>query len=96
MDTKLTLVPIIETQKTIPPAALYERDAAFYLKLSIHAFRSLVRAGTIPFRNHIGRKRRIYLRDDLDLYLSRLPRHFGKATIAAIEDSPRADERRNE
>jgi hypothetical protein len=82
--TKLALMPVVEHLDQITPAAMYEVVAAKYLKLGIHDFRKLVDKGAIVFRTHPGRIRRIYLKSDLDEYLSRLP----KGKMAASEDSP--------
>ena len=81
---KLTLMPVTEDLAPLRPAVMYEAAAAKYVMLGIHEFRKLVGQGIIPFRRHPGRTRRIYLRSDLDAYLSRLPRGI----MPASEDSP--------
>ncbi|HEY2932102.1 MAG TPA: helix-turn-helix domain-containing protein, partial [Acidobacteriota bacterium] len=73
----------------LTPAVFYEREAALYIKLNIHAFRDLVRSDEIPCFTHVGRKRRIYLKADLDEYLRRLPR----VTMTPVEDSPRTSKK---
>lgn len=70
---KLVLMPVADNLAPIPPAVMYEVTAAKYLMLGIHDFRMLVNAGVIVCRNHPGRKRRIYLKSDLDDYLRSLP-----------------------
>jgi hypothetical protein len=55
------------------PGVMYESEAARYIMLGIHDFRKLVAAGVIPSRTHPGRKRKIYLKADLDAYLLALP-----------------------
>ncbi len=80
---KLALVPLVDRMGEIMPAVMYESEAAKYVMLGVHEFRKLVDAGTIPFRRHAGRKRRIYLKADPDEYLSRLPR----GTMSDIEGS---------
>jgi hypothetical protein len=57
----------------LTPAVMYESEAAKYIMLGIHDFRRFVVAGTIPSRTHPGRKRKIYLKADLDIYLLGLP-----------------------
>lgn len=69
--SKLALLPIADGV-TVPQAALYEKEAARYIKINIHGFRSLVNDGLIPYRTHIGMTRRIFLCSDLDRYLSKL------------------------
>jgi excisionase family DNA binding protein len=78
----LALVPVLDRLIPLTPAVFYEREAALYIKLNIHAFRELVRSDEIPCYTHVGRKRRIYLKADLDEYLRRLPR----VTMTAVED----------
>jgi hypothetical protein len=58
----------------VQPAAMYEHDAARYLKLSVNDVRAFVRTGAIVARRHPNRSRRIYLRSDLDRYLESLKR----------------------
>lgn len=81
---KLTLMPLVDRLTVLTPAVMYESAAAKYIMLGIHEFRVLVDQGVIPFRRHPGRTRRIYLKADLDSYLSELPR--GRMTNS--EDSP--------
>jgi excisionase family DNA binding protein len=73
----------------LAPAVVYEAAAARYVMLGIHEFRRLVAKGAIPFRQRPGRTRRIYLRADLDEYLSGLP----KGTMSTIEGSPSPSEK---
>ncbi len=80
---KLALVPLLDHMGEIAPAVMYETAAAKYVMLGVHDFRKLVDCGVIPFRRHAGRKRRIYLKSDLDDYLSKLPR----GTMSDIEGS---------
>ena len=70
--SELLLVSMVEEVGRIQPAAMYERDAAKYLKLSVNDLRHFVSDGTIKARRHPGRSRRIYLRSDLDCYLQTL------------------------
>jgi excisionase family DNA binding protein len=72
-DMTLALVPIHDT-KSSPPAALHELAAARYLGMSRPTFRSLLFSGAIPYTGHVGGRQRIFLRSDLDAYLSSLPR----------------------
>jgi hypothetical protein len=70
---KLVLMPVAETLAPLTPAVMYEVAAAKYVMLGIHDFRKLVDTGVIICRNHPGRMRRIYLKNDLDDYLRNLP-----------------------
>ena len=70
---QLVLMPFVNQLSPVSPAVMYEVTAAKYLMLGIHEFRKLVDEGAIICRNHPGRKRRIYLKADLDDYLNRLP-----------------------
>ncbi len=80
----LMLVPVVNHLEPQTSAVMYEVAAAKYMMLGIHNFRKLVAAGRIPYRTHPGRRRRIYLKSDLDSFLLNLPQ--GK--ITASEDSP--------
>lgn len=77
-------MPVVDELSPLTSAVMYEATAAKYVMLGIHEFRKLADRGEIPFRRHPGRKRRIYLKTDLDEYLSLLPR--GKINFS--EDSP--------
>jgi len=81
---KLVLMPMIEHLASITPAVMYEATATKYVMLAIQDFRKLVNNGSIPYRTHPGRSRRIYLKSDLDDYLCSLP--CGK--MNASEDPP--------
>lgn len=70
----LMVVSVVEEIKAIEPAAMYEKDAARYLKLSVNDLRKFVATGIIIARQHPGRTRRIYLKADLDNYLQSLPK----------------------
>jgi hypothetical protein len=72
----LVLVSMVKEIGEIQPAAMYEHDAARYLKLSVNDLRIFVRVGTIVARRHPNRSRRIYLKSDLDRYLESL-KHEG-------------------
>jgi hypothetical protein len=63
---------------------MYEVAAARYMHIAIQEFREKVKAGEITCRHWPGKKRRIYLRMDLDDYLSRLE----KCTMGNREVSP--------
>lgn len=67
----LELVEVKEV-RSAQPAVFHELAAAKYLGMNRTAFRELVKAGLIPFSEHINGKRRIYLRSDLDDYLASL------------------------
>jgi excisionase family DNA binding protein len=68
------ILPVVnEGLAPLTQAVMYEKTAAKYVMLGIHEFRKLVDEGVIPCRFHPGRTRRIYLRSDLDRYLSNLP-----------------------
>jgi excisionase family DNA binding protein len=73
LEVSLALVDIKQT-KDPQPAAFHELAAAKYLGMNRTSFRELVRAGVIPYARHLNGKARIYLREDLDAYLSGLPR----------------------
>jgi excisionase family DNA binding protein len=68
------LVNLVKEIGEIQPAAMYEKDAARYLKLSVNELRRFANEGRIPARQHPGRSRRIYLKQDLDEYLTSLPK----------------------
>ena len=70
----LVLVNVAESIGTITPAAMYEREAARYIKLGVNELRNFVNTGRIPARKHPGRKVRIFLKIDLDSYLESLER----------------------
>ena len=72
--SELVLVPLVQEIDRVQPAAMYERDAAKYLKLSVNDLRLFAKQGAIVARRHPGRSRRIYLRADLDRYLESLER----------------------
>ena len=69
----LTLVSLPRVTE-LEPAALYEREAARYVKISLRSLRELSSAGRIPAYHHPGRVRKIYLKIDLDEYLRSLQR----------------------
>ncbi len=71
--SNLVLVPAVNRITELAPAVLYEVAAAKYVKIDIADFRILVRQGVIPARTHFGRTRNIYLKEDLDAYLRKLP-----------------------
>ncbi len=82
---KFEILPVVDKKlDPITQAAMYEKTAAKYVMLGIHEFRELVHKGVILFRTRHGHNRRIYLKSDLDNYLSSLP--IG-AKIQASEDS---------
>jgi hypothetical protein len=66
------------------PGAFHERGAALYLGMNRIAFRELVFSGVIPYTTHSNGIRRIYLRSDLDAYLSSLDRRTINARKPAI------------
>ncbi len=67
---------------------LWEVAAARYVKLGIQEFRELVNQGVIPFRQHPGRRRRIYLKEDLDKYLLSLPRGSLERSGMVLREDP--------
>lgn len=77
---RLSLVHIADDTQ---PAAFYELAAARYIGLCRPYFRQLIMSGVIPYRQHLGRKRRIYLRADLDAYLCSL-----KKRTMTIRENP--------
>ena len=70
----LVLVDMAKNISPITPAAMYERDAAKYIKLGVNELRNFVKTGLIAARKHPGRKIRIFLKADLDQYLESLER----------------------
>jgi excisionase family DNA binding protein len=74
MTNNLALVSIADKPHLSMPGAFYEREAAQYINTNVHYFRQLVKGGAISWTMHLGRKRKIFLRDDLDTYLQTLPR----------------------
>lgn len=70
--SNLLLVSVVEEISKLEPAAMYEREAARYLKLSVNDLRKFANEGRIVARFHPGRTRRIYLKLDLDQYLQSL------------------------
>lgn len=70
----LMLVSVVKELAEIRPAAMYEREAAKYVKLSVNTLRQFADSGRIVARQHPGRSRRIYLQSDLDSYLESLPK----------------------
>ena len=85
---KLTLMPVTEDLAPLRPAVMYEAAAAKYVMLGIHEFRKLVGQGIIPFRRHPGRTRRIYLRSDLDAYLSEAGGRYKRPIVCHDYDAP--------
>lgn len=77
---------LMEIAENAIQAAFHEKAAAHYLGLCRPYFREIVRAGVIPYRQHIGRRTRIYLRSDLDAYLLSLE----KRTMSARENPLKA------
>lgn len=71
---ELMLVSLVKELAEIQPAAMYEREAAKYVKLSVNTLREFADSGRIVTRQHPGRSRRIYLKSDLDAYLESLPK----------------------
>ena len=87
MKRNLVLMPAISDLRETTSAVLWEVGAAKYVKLAIQEFRELVNQGAIPFRQHTGRRRRIYLKEDLDAYLRNLPRGtFDRSKMVLSED----------
>jgi hypothetical protein len=85
---KWAIVPHERVGHEVQPAAFYEREAAFYIRISIRGLRDLVAQGIIQPVTHHGGVRRIYLRSDLDQYLlSR--RTVGKSldSVSSAEDN---------
>ena len=70
--SNLKLVSMVDDIAEVQPAAMYEREAARYLKLSVNDLRLFAKSGAIVARFHPGRTRRIYLKSDLDRYLESL------------------------
>ena len=65
------------------------------MNISAETFRKLVTAGVIPYRKHISSVHRIFLKSDLDDYLTALPAFRGNMVL--VEDSPKpTTERRSE
>ncbi len=62
-------------------------QAAWYCNVSINDFRDWVRRGLIFPRIMPGRKLKVYLREDLDAFLDRLPRALNVTKIDAVADS---------
>jgi len=71
--SKLVLVRATKDLGPLTPAVLWEVAAAKYVKIDICDFRDLVRKGVIKARVHYGRKRWMYLKEDLDDYLRNCP-----------------------
>ena len=67
----LMLVPYVETLD-IQPAVFHEKEAGEYISVCRTKFRELVKAGLIPFAEHVNGVTRIYRRSDLDAYLDGL------------------------
>jgi excisionase family DNA binding protein len=72
--SNLMLVSVVKELADVQPAAMYEKEAARYLKLSVNDLRRFANDGRIVARRHPGRSRRIYLKADLDRYLESLPK----------------------
>ena len=60
---------------TLPnwPRGLGKSQAAAYLSISTTLFDNLVRAGSVPRGRKISEKRTVWLKEELDDYLSCLP-----------------------
>lgn len=87
MNPKLVLLPAMSDLRETTSAVLWEVAAAKYVKLAIQVFRQFVNQGVIPFRQHAGGRRRIYLKEDLDAYLRNLPRGtFDRSKMIPGED----------
>jgi hypothetical protein len=71
---KLELVPVVRDLGPVQPAVMYTREAARYLKMSVHKLRELSRMGLIPHSYHINGRKPIFIKSDLDAYLAGLPR----------------------
>ncbi len=70
--SNLMLVSMVNEIGEVQPAAMYEREAARYLKPSVNDLRIFAKTGLIVVRRHPNRSRRIYIKADLDRYLQSL------------------------
>jgi len=71
--TKLALVPMHKRIPDHQPAAFHELAAAKYVGMNRTTFRQkLLFSGLIPYAEHVGGQKRIFLRSDLDDYLHSL------------------------
>jgi hypothetical protein len=70
--SNLMLVSMVDKIEEVQPAAMYEREAAHYLKLSVNDLRAFAKSGLVVARRHPNRSRCIYLKADLDRYLESL------------------------
>jgi excisionase family DNA binding protein len=67
---------LMDIEHRARPAAFHELAAARYVGLCRPYFRDLVMSGAIPYRQHLGRPTRIYLKADLDAYLMSLEKRI--------------------
>ena len=83
--TRLELVLVHDRITDPQPAVFDEAAAAKYIRLSRTKFRAnLLFSGRIPYAEHIGGKKRIFYRSDLDDYL----RGLNWRTMKPCEVSP--------
>lgn len=75
MNSNLALVEIKRKTDDAQPAAFHELAAAKYIGSNRTDFRKLMMAGAIPFIFHLNGKTRLFLRSDLDDYLSSREKH---------------------
>lgn len=69
------MLTLVDIDKSTTPAAFHEAAAARYVGMNRFYFRrDLVDSGLVPYTFHVNGKTRIYLRSDLDAYLSSLHR----------------------
>ena len=88
MSTKLTLVPV-EKVSRVQPAVLHEKDALVYIGTNRTYFRELVQSGEIRAYSHIGRRGRIYFKEDLDAYLRRVRMAGSESPLVSLKGAAR-------
>jgi hypothetical protein len=72
MSSNLALVEIKDHST---PRLLRKKAAAQYIGINTLYFDEMVKSGIIPYVTHQGRIEKLYLRDDLDAYISSLVRN---------------------
>ncbi len=74
MSSRLALVQVNNRITDPMPAAFHEKGACKYLGMSRPRFLDLVHNGLISFTTHANGTQRIYLKEDLDAYLTSRPK----------------------
>lgn len=77
MTNRIVAVNLVDRLEPISPVAFRAVAAAAYIGISANAFNRIAAEGAIPWVQHVGHVHRLFLKDDLDAYLAKLPKQTG-------------------